>query len=119
MTADMHITQLVVENVNTLAEEVVHRAVEQFLVAGDRHGTENDSIPLAQSDLAMIAQTHAYHGAGRFTLAAGGNYDDLTTRQAFHLGSGEQFFLGNVEIAKLDGDLDIADHRAAHDTDAA
>ncbi len=48
VAADVHLAQFVVEHVDALAEEVVHRAVEQFLVAGDGRGAEHDRVAFAQ-----------------------------------------------------------------------
>ena len=87
--ADVDVAQFVVEHIDTLAEEVIDRAVEELFVARDGHGAEDDGIALTQGDLAMLADAHAHHGAGRFALAAGGDDDDLLRRQRFHLAGGE------------------------------
>ena len=81
VAADVDIAQLVVKHIDSLAEEVVHRTVEQFFVARNGHGAQNDGVAVSQRNLAMFAQAHAHHRAGRLPLAAGGDDDDLAGRQ--------------------------------------
>lgn len=80
VTRDVEHVGLVIDNVRTLAEELVDDAPDRHLVAGDGGSGDDDLVLRADVDLFVRGEGHAVQRAHLLALAAGRD-DDLLLRR--------------------------------------
>lgn len=94
-------------------EEVVDRAGDAFLVAGDRRGRDEDGVADSNAQLRVLGGGDARQRGGGFTLAAGEHDDALFLRQfQGFIERNEQSFRRG-EVAELAGGAGVLLHAPA------
>jgi len=91
---DLH--PLVVIDVGASAEEVVDRAVDQFLVAWNGRSGDDDAVARTDVHCAVLAPGHAHQGRGRLALAASAGDGYFVGRESIHLLWRQQFLRRQV-----------------------
>src|SRR5215470_6347615 len=81
MTRNMYIGDSLVVHVGSLAEKVVDRATDHFLIARHRSGREDNRILRLDTHQAMILVSDACKSRGWLSLAAGTDDDHALGRE--------------------------------------
>ena len=82
-------------------------------------GRHDDRVALPDLHLAVVAVGHARERRHRLALRAGAEHGDLVVAQLVEVGRLDQRALLDVGVAEVARDVEVLDHRAAHDGDLA
>ena len=103
----------VVEDVGAGLEQVVDRARDVLLVAGDRAGADDHRVARLDLDEPVVAVRHPGQAGHRLALGAGRRDHELAVRVVLDLVLGHHPRRVVLEVAQVRGDAEVLLHRAA------
>ena len=112
VTGDVHLGDLLVNDLRTAPVEVVDQIGDGLLVAGNETGRENHRVAPFQLDLLVVVHGDPRERRHRLPLGTGGDHADLLLRQPGELLQLEQQLVGDAQIAELPGNPDVGEHGA-------
>ena len=119
MPRDVDFGHLFVIDLGAPPVEVVDQVGDGLLVPGNEPGREDHSVPPLQLDLLVVVHGDAGQRAHRLPLGAGGDHADLLLGKMGELFQVDEDPVGDPQVAKLPGDLDVSHHGAAVEQDLA
>ena len=109
----------VVDDLDSLAEELVDDARDGVLVAGDGARRNDDAVAGADLDLLVLGERHAVQGGHLLALRAGGDDDLLVKRHRLDLVDVDHGVFRRLHVAEVGRDLCDVFHAAARNGDLA
>ena len=117
VAGDMQALELIVDNVGSLAVELVDDLADGLFVAGDSRGGDDHTVARLNFHLSVPGEGHAVQSRHIFALRARRNNHDLVLWKGFDGVDVDKGVVWNLEIAKVRRDLQDIFHAAACDRD--
>src|SRR5260370_1455810 len=111
---NMYIGDSLVVHVGPLAEKVVDRAADHFLIARHWGSREDNRIVRLDTHQAMILVSNARKSRGWLSLAAGTDDDHALGRELVNVFGADERGLGNVQVSQVYCHLHVVDHTASN-----
>src|ERR687886_760143 len=115
MTGDVNGQEWAVEDLGVPLHKVINGARDASLVARDRVRGDDHDVPPADLDGAVGAAGDAREGRQRLALGAGGEDGDVAVGDPVYIPLVHEHRLGQIEVAQVARDVDVADHGAARE----
>src|SRR5438132_13822251 len=100
--------------VSPLAEKVVCRAADHFLIARHWGSGEDNRIVRLDTHQAMILVSNARESRGWLSLAAGTDDDHALRRELTNVFGANERGLGNVQVSQVYCHLHVVDYTASN-----
>ena len=113
MAGNMNIGNGIVEDSDSLFEELVYDLGHKLFVSGNCGGGNNNKVIFRKSYFVMVGICHAVKSAHRLSLASGGDKSDLLGLVFFDIGKLNESAFGNVHVSETGCNINDVEHTSA------